>query len=96
MADLNNIMEEGGLSEDRGPAKGEAYGMGAVMSIFKGVQFPADKRTLLEKVGKEKKIPWTKEHTIDLREVIENAPQDRFNSITELTRSVSESAKKSV
>src|SRR4051812_45285756 len=82
---------EGELSEDRGPAKGEAYGIAAVTMALKGIEFPCNKRQLLEKVGKGKNIPWTKDNVIDLRQVIEEMPEDRFESITELTQKISES-----
>lgn len=80
-------------SAGRGPEKGEAYGMGAVMQVFKGTEFPVKKETLLRKAGSQQ-ISWTKGgEKRSLADLVRQAPSDEFPSMAQVVSAVSTAAK---
>jgi hypothetical protein len=80
-------------SSERGPDKGEAYGMGAVMQVFKGTEFPAKKEELLKKAGNQQ-ISWTKGgEKRSLADLVRQAPSEEFPSMAQVVSAVSAAAK---
>lgn len=80
-------------SETRGPDKGEPYGMGAVMQVFKGTEFPAKKDDLIRKAGNQQ-ISWTKGgDKRSLADLVRQAPGDEFPSMAQVVSAVSAVAK---
>jgi hypothetical protein len=75
---------------DREPAKGEVHGIAAVTRILQGIDFPADKRALIEGIEGRRQFDWVKGHNLDLRPIIEQLPMKRFESATDVTQAVSE------
>ncbi len=73
----------------RGPAKGEAYGVAYVAQVLNDVDFPISKQELIEQYGDEE-IQWSEDQTYTLQECLEDVPQERFKSMTELKRAISE------
>ncbi|OUL30434.1 hypothetical protein BV372_21950 [Nostoc sp. T09] len=88
---MPNQSEQG--REDRGPDKGEAYGVAAVTQALAGRDFPASKEQILEQIKSHEEIHWTKEKTIDLRSLLEQTGQDRFESMPELVEVISQSVR---
>lgn len=83
-------FEEEALTMNREPEKKGVYGLAAVTRILQGIDFPANKRTLLENIKGREQFNWTKGQNLDLRAIIERLPQERFRSVTDLTQAVSE------
>jgi hypothetical protein len=83
-------FEEEALSMNREPEKRGVYGIAAVTRILQGVDFPSDKRTLLENIKGREQFTWTKGQNLDLGAIIERLPNERFKSVTDLTQAVSE------
>jgi hypothetical protein len=78
---------------ERGPNKGEAYGVAAVTQLFQGVHFPVVKDELVRRFGREQ-IQWTKEgETYRLEECLREIRRNEFNSITEVTAAISDAVK---
>jgi hypothetical protein len=67
-----------------------AYGIAAITRSFQGVDFPADKRSLIEKIKDKPKVNWAKDASIDLREILESLPDKSISGITELTHLMNE------
>jgi hypothetical protein len=78
-------------SEHRGPDKGEAYGVAAVTQALAGIDFPASKEDILQQAQGHEEIHWTKDTTVDLRSLLEQSDQDRFDSMSELVEVISHS-----
>jgi hypothetical protein len=82
--------------EEKGPEKGEAYGTASITNALAGLDFPASKEEVLEHArqnGKEQ-IYWTKDHSIDLKQVLDASGKDRFEGMSELVSLVGEEARK--
>jgi hypothetical protein len=80
--------------EKPGPSKGEAYGMGAVTQALKGTSFPASKQDLVARAGNEM-ISWTKGGPkMKLADLIRQAPEDSFPSMSNVVSAVADAAKK--
>lgn len=88
-----DIMSTTQGSEHRGPDKGEAYGVAAVTQALAGIDFPASKDEILQQVKDSERIHWTKDKTIDLRSILEQTSQERFESMPELVEVISQSVK---
>ncbi|CAD5982589.1 hypothetical protein PCC9214_05009 [Planktothrix tepida] len=86
--------QSGEGSGHRGPDKGEAYGVAAVTQALSGIDFPASKEDVLQQAQGHEEIQWTKEQTVDLRSILEQAGQDQFDSMPELVEAISQSVKK--
>jgi hypothetical protein len=84
------LGQEGGIAGERGPAKGEAYGIAALTRSFQGVDFPAEKQALIDRIKDKPEVHWAKDVTLDLREILESLPDRRISGITELTHLMSE------
>ena len=67
-----------------------AYGIAAITRAFHGVDFPGDKQTLLASIKGRETVHWAKDHTVDLKELLESLPYDPIRSITELTHLINE------
>lgn len=79
--------------EKPGPAKGEAYGIAAVTQALEGLDFPASRRDLLAKLKGNEQIHWTKERSVNLRELIDNVDEDRFESMAQIVSLISQEAR---
>lgn len=78
---------------ERGPEKGEAYGVAGLTQKLHGVDFPVSKDELIRQRGQER-FQWTKGgETLTLEQCLRNTPQKEFNAITEITSAVSHSVK---
>lgn len=77
-------------TENRGPDKGEAYGVAAVTQSLSGIDFPASKQDILEKVKGNEEIHWTKEKTVNLRELLDEIEMERFETMNELVEAISQ------
>ena len=80
-------------TENRGPDKGEAYGVAAVTQALSGIDFPASRDEILQQAKDSEQIHWTKDKTIDLRSLLEETGQDRFESMPELVEVISKSVR---
>lgn len=83
-------LKEASYTRDREPAKGEVHGIAAVTRILQGIDFPTDKRALMEGIEGRRQFDWVKGHNMDLRPIIEQLPVERFESVTDVTQAVSE------
>lgn len=77
----------------RGPSKGEAYGIAAVTQPLKGLAFPASTLQILDKLKGHEEVHWTKDHTVNLREIFTQVDKKEFQSVSELAELVSEKAR---
>ncbi|MDD3014818.1 MAG: DUF2795 domain-containing protein, partial [Candidatus Gastranaerophilales bacterium] len=68
---------------------GHAYGAAAVTSMLKGEDFPMSKRDILQKHG-DHKIEWTKGNPVKFRDVLEDLPDETFNSPADLEKALKE------
>jgi hypothetical protein len=67
-----------------------AYGIAAITRSFHGVDFPAEKQYLIDKIKDKPIVNWAKDASIDLREILEALPDKTISGITELTHLVNE------
>jgi hypothetical protein len=83
------------VDSDRGPNRGEAYGIASVTHVLEGLHFPISRQDLMQRYG-NKIIQWTKEgQSYKLAECLRQVRQEQFNSITEITAAVSDAIQKS-
>ena len=76
------------VDSDRGPNRGEAYGVAGLTQQLQGVHFPVSKEELLNRYGNQK-FQWTKNgETLTLRDCLKSLPNE-IGSITEITEAVS-------
>lgn len=75
-----------GETGERGPS----YGIAAITRSFQGVDFPADKHALIEKIKHKPEVHWSKDIVLDLREILESLPEGNVSGITELTHLMNE------
>ena len=81
--------------EKPGVPKGEAYGIAAVTQALEGLDFPASKQKVLEKVkAGHDEIPWTKDKSVNLRTIFNRIDTDEFESMAGIVQVVSQEAKK--
>lgn len=88
---MSTKSEEG--TEHRGPDKGEAYGVAAVTQALAGIDFPASRDEIIQQAKDSEQIHWTKDKTIDLRSLLEQTGQDRFESMPELVEVISQTVR---
>lgn len=88
---MANQSEQG--SSNRGPDKGETYGIAAVTQALSGIEFPASKDDILQQAQGHEEIHWTKDETFDLRSLLEQAGQDQFESMPQLVKMISQSVR---
>lgn len=79
--------------EKPGVPKGEAYGIAAVTQALEGLDFPATKRQILDRVRGHERIHWTKARTVDLREILEGVDREHFESMAGVVSLVSAEAR---
>lgn len=79
--------------EKPGVPKGEAYGIAAVTQALEGVDFPASKQDLLNRVKGHEEIHWTKDKTVNLRTIFMRTDMDQFESMAGVVHAVSEEAR---
>lgn len=78
------------VESDRGPDKGEAYGVAGVTQKLKGLHFPVSKDELLREHGNET-IQWTKAgESFKLKDCLGKVGKTEFQSITEITAAISD------
>jgi hypothetical protein len=70
-------------------AQGQAYGITAVTQALEGLDFPASKRDILNKAD-DQRIEWTKGHSIGLRDVIQELPDQDYPSMAQVVSTVSD------
>ncbi len=75
--------------EKPGPPKGEAYGIASVTQALEGLDFPASKSDLLKKAG-DKSIEWTKGHSLKLRDILQQLPDEQYPSMAQVVSAVSD------
>jgi len=80
--------------EKPGVPKGEAYGIAAVTQALEGLDFPAKKDDILNRVKGHEQIHWTKDKTVNLRTIFMRTTQDEFESMAGVVHAVSEEARK--
>ncbi|AFZ56245.1 DUF2795 domain-containing protein [Anabaena cylindrica FACHB-243] len=85
-----STKSQAGREHQRGPDKGEAYGVAAVTQALAGIDFPASKKEILQQAKGHEEIHWTKDKTIDLRSLLDQTGQDRFESMPELVEAISQ------
>ncbi|MDB5102507.1 MAG: hypothetical protein JWP91_196 [Fibrobacteres bacterium] len=66
------------------------FGIGSVFQALRGIEFPIDKASLLQKLKGREKVEWAKDQMVDLKPHIESIPQDTFTSPTEVAQKVGE------
>ena len=66
----------------------EAYGVAAVTEKLKGLDFPATRDDVIERLGDEE-VQWSKEKTLNLREVVDRLP-NRFERPTDVVKAISD------
>lgn len=87
--------EQGKVRHEKpGVPKGEAYGIAAVTQALEGLDFPASKNQVLDRVRGHETIHWTKEKTLNLRTIFLRVGQNEFGSMTGIVHAVSEEARK--
>jgi hypothetical protein len=87
-------QHQGGAPYEKpGPAKGEAFGIAAVTRALEGLVFPASKRDLLAKLKGHEQIHWTRDRSVDLRQLIQDVDEDRFESMADLVSLISTEAR---
>lgn len=79
------MAQRGG--EHRGPEKGHAYGVASVTNALQGLDFPCSKQEIINKYG-DKQIYWTKEHPEKLRDVLQQVPEQQFQSMADVTHAI--------
>ena len=72
---------------ERGPEPGHAYGAAAVTQAIKGVHFPCSKDELIGTYG-NKQIELRKGNPMKLKDVLEDIPNDTFNSPVDLEKAI--------
>lgn len=85
---VTNRIADVSPAEDRGPVKGEAYGMAGVMQALQGLDFPAGKNEILRKIKGREKIAWSADRTLDIQSVLESLPDTGYESVAELIRAI--------
>jgi hypothetical protein len=88
----NDMAQRGGSGSERGPGKGQAYGVASVTMAMEGVDFPAQKQDLIDEYGDEQ-INWTKDNPMRLRDILQKVNQNEFNSMSDLTAAVGQAVK---
>lgn len=73
-----------------GPAKGRVFGVAAITQALSGLEFPATKEDVLEKVGNQA-VQYRKGQEIELRPILEAVDLDEFPSIAQIVEAVSAS-----
>lgn len=76
-----------------GPKAGQAYGIASVSNALGGCDFPMSKQDLIHKYG-NKQIEWTKGHLEPLKDVLQSASEDDFDSMSDVVSAVSREHRK--
>jgi hypothetical protein len=88
-------MQEGrqsGEFEQRGPEKGQAYGVASITNVLQGLEFPISKQDLMNRFG-DRTIQWTKDNPQSVRDILSKVSQDRFNSMADVAAAVGSAVK---
>jgi len=76
-----------------GPKEGHAYGIASVSNALSGCDFPMTKQNLLDRYG-NKQIEWTKGHLEPLKDVLQHAHENDFDSMADVVSAVSREHRK--
>jgi len=74
---------------ERGPEPGHAYGAAAVAQAIKGTSFPVSKQDLINRYG-DKEVEITKGNTQNLRDILDEVPDETFNSPVDLEKALAD------
>lgn len=77
---------------ERGPEKGQAFGAASITKCLKDVDFPCSKDQLISSYG-DCEIEFKKGEPMMLRDILENIPDETYNSPADLEHAVHESMK---
>ncbi|MBI4017325.1 MAG: hypothetical protein HY366_00055 [Candidatus Aenigmarchaeota archaeon] len=66
---------------------GESFGVVDLAFATDGVAFPAHKQELIERLG-NRKISWTRNTVVNLRDVLQSTSSERFESFSDLLAAV--------
>jgi len=75
------------IRENRGPDKGEAYGIAAITQALEGVDLPASKDDLLQRAGNTK-IQYRKGRPVSLKQILQDVDQEEFASMANVVSAV--------
>ncbi|EKE02885.1 MAG: hypothetical protein ACD_20C00317G0020 [uncultured bacterium] len=70
-----------------------AYGATAIAQAFKGADFPMTKDDIMQKYG-DREIEYHKGRKEKVHDILENIPDEKFNSTVELEQAFHETLKK--
>ena len=70
-----------------GPDREDLYGMAAVSQSLEGLEFPATKQQVLEKLRSQDEIPWAKDN--GRYWVVFDRLPDQFQGVTDVTSALS-------
>lgn len=86
---LSEIIEQNKeeIMGERGPEPGHAYGAAAITNAISGANFPMSKNDLISKYG-DKNVEITKGNPQKLRDILDNVPEETFNSPVDLEKAV--------
>ena len=71
------------------PEKGNFYGVKAIGSIFKYIDFPISKQEIIQRYG-DREIEYTTGETIKVRDILTDSQLDKFNSLADLEQAFHE------
>lgn len=74
---------------ERGPMPGHAYGAASITQALQGVDFPKSKKELMSQFG-DKEIEFKKGEPCKLKEILQDLPEETFNSPADLEHSIHE------
>lgn len=80
------------VDSNRGPEKGEAYGVAGLTQQLQGISFPVSKDELIRRYG-DQKFQWSKNgETLTLRDCLKSLPNE-IQTITQITEAVSQNSR---
>jgi hypothetical protein len=74
---------------ERGPEPGHAYGAAAISMAIKGTDFPVSKQDLISRYG-DKQVEITKGNPQKLRDILNEVPDETFNSPVDLEKALAD------
>lgn len=74
---------------ERGPMPGHAYGAASITHALQGVDFPKTKNELTKEFG-NKEIEFRKGESCKLKDILDELPEQTFNSPADLEHSIHE------
>ena len=90
---LNMQTKKEGKAETRKETRSGAYGATAIAQAFKGADFPMTKDDIMQKYG-DREIEYHKGKKEKVHDVLENIPDEKYNSTVELEQAFHETLKK--